>query len=170
MARESARTVALGGMLAAFAVVILCLGTLIPVMTYAAPLLAIMTLAVVLRLCGRRIGWSWYICVTLLALLLCPDREAAVVFAAFGYYPLLRPTLQRIPSQLLRNLVKFLLFQLSILVVAVFTVFMLGLETVLADLSPAVIAAEAVLWILGNVCLFMADFVLGRLETMRRKY
>ena len=169
MERTSAHSVALGGMLAALAVVIMCLGTVIPVMTYAAPLLAIVLLAVVLRSCGRRVGWAWYVCVAVLALLLCPDREAAVVFCAFGYYPLVRPHLQKIPSPFLRNLAKFCVFQLSILAVAAFTVYMLGLEAILSDLSPATVAAEAVFWLLCNLCLFLADTVLGRVEVLRRK-
>ena len=53
-----AGTIALGGVLAALAVVVMSLGTLIPVATYVCPMMAALLLQVVLKTCGSRIACS----------------------------------------------------------------------------------------------------------------
>ena len=92
----SSRQMALGGMMTAVAVVILCLGSLIPVNTYVCPVLCILITRVVLERCGRRIGWCYYIATAVLSLMLAPDREAALVYAFLGYYPMIRPFFEKL--------------------------------------------------------------------------
>ena len=87
---------ALGGMMTAVAVVIMCLGSLIPVNTYVCPVLCILITRVVLERCGRRIGWCYYIATAVLSLMLAPDREAALVYAFLGYYPMIRPFFEKL--------------------------------------------------------------------------
>ena len=82
--RTPASSVALGGVLAVLAVVVMCLGTIIPVATYVCPMLCALLLQVVLKTCGVRIAWAWYGAVAILSLLLAPDKEAAAVFAVSG--------------------------------------------------------------------------------------
>ena len=72
--RTPAANMALGGVLGALAVVIMCLGTLIPVGTYACPMLCAVVLQMVLKTCGSRIAWAWSGAVALLGLLLAPDK------------------------------------------------------------------------------------------------
>ena len=91
--RSPAFAVALGGMLAALAVVIMCLGGLIPIATYVCPIVCSMLLAVMLKLCGRRFAWAWYAVVGILSSLFSPDKEGAAVFLFLGYYPILKPVL-----------------------------------------------------------------------------
>ena len=91
-----AGNVALGGILAALAVVIMAMGPLLPVATYVCPMLCALLLQVVLKTCGSRIAWAWYGAVALLSLLLAPDKEAAVVFTFLGYYPIVKPIAKEI--------------------------------------------------------------------------
>ena len=93
--RTPAGAVALGGVLAALAVVIMAMGTLIPVATYVCPMLCILLLQVILKTCSSRIAWAWYEAVSVLSLLLAPDKEAAIVFVFLGYYPIVKPRLDR---------------------------------------------------------------------------
>ena len=88
--RQKSRQMALGGMMTAVAVVIMNLGSVIPVNTYVCPVLCILLGRVVLERCGRKLAWCHYLAVTVLSLLLAPDREAALVYAFLGYYPLIR--------------------------------------------------------------------------------
>ena len=83
--KTPAYSAALGGVMAALAVVIMCLGTLIPVATFICPMVCILLAQLVLKTCGARYGWAWYGAVAVLSLLLAPDKEAAAVFAALGY-------------------------------------------------------------------------------------
>ena len=95
MRKTPAAKISLGGMLAALAVVIMNLVGLIPVATFVCPMLCMMVLTLVVRFCGRRIGWAWYGAVSILSVLLGPDKEAAAVFVFLGYYPIVKPRLDR---------------------------------------------------------------------------
>lgn len=90
-----ARQMALGGMLTAAAVVVMSLGSIIPVNTYICPVLCILVNRLVLEHFGRRIGWCYYLAVAALSLLLAPDREAALVYAFLGFYPMIRPFFEK---------------------------------------------------------------------------
>ena len=93
---SASRQMALGGMLTATAVVIMCLGSIIPVNTYLCPVLCILITRVVLQGCGRKIGWCYYLATAILSLMLAPDREAALVYAFLGYYPMIRPFFEQL--------------------------------------------------------------------------
>ena len=67
--RTEARRIALGGMMAALAVVLMAMGGMIPVATYVIPMLCMFLLRFVYGSCGRRIAWAWYGAVALLGLL-----------------------------------------------------------------------------------------------------
>lgn len=87
---------ALGGMLTAVSIVIMCMGSIIPVNTYVCPVLCIFLTRPVLEKCGRRIGWCYYLATAILSLMLAPDREAALVYALLGYYPMIRPFFEKL--------------------------------------------------------------------------
>ena len=149
---------AFGGVLAAVAVMLMSLGTIIPVATYAVPMLCVMVGRIVLETCGSRVGWAWYGAVAVLSLLLAPDKEAAAVFAILGYYPEVKPKLDRMKGQWLW---KGLLFNGSILLLYWVLLNMIGMEQLLSDFEGMGLAMYAVLLILGNVTFFLLDRLLG---------
>ena len=85
---------ALGGIFAALAVVIMSLGGLIPASTFICPILSMILLTVVKSRCGSKIAWVWYGTVAILSLLFDPDKEAAAVFLFLGCYPILKPEME----------------------------------------------------------------------------
>ena len=157
--RSKAYPVALGGMLAAAAVVLMCIGTIIPVATYAAPVLCMMVCQMVVKICGSRIAWAWYGVVTILSLLLAPDKEAAAVFLVLGYYPIVKPKLD---SMKWKWLWKGLLFNGSILLLYWVLLNLIGVAALVQEFSGMGIAMTAVLLILGNVTFFLVDLILNR--------
>ena len=157
--RSKAYPVALGGMLAAVAVVLMSIGTVLPVATYAAPVLCMMVGQVVLKICGSRIAWAWYGAVAILSLLLAPDKEAAAVFLVLGYYPIVKPKLDGIKGKWLW---KALLFNGTILLLYWILLKVIGMEQLLRDFEGMGFAMYAVLLILGNVTFFLLDVILGR--------
>ena len=163
--RTPASNMALGGVLAAVAVVIMAMGTIIPVATYVCPMLCILILKGVGRTCGKRIGWAWFGAVALLSLLLAPDKEAAAVFCAIGYYPMVKPALDK---KKLPWLWKGLLFNAAILSLYGVLMYVLGMEQILQDFEGAGIALTAVTLFLGNVTFFMMDRLLD-MRFKRRK-
>jgi hypothetical protein len=157
--RSKAYPIALGGMLAAVAVVLMCIATIIPVATYAAPVLCMMVCKIVLQLCGSRIAWAWYGVVTLLGLLMAPDKEAAAVFLVLGYYPILKPKLDGMKCSWLW---KGLLFNGSILLLYWVLLNVIGISQLLEEFSGMGIAMTVLLLILGNVTFYLLDHVLSR--------
>ena len=108
--RSHAKQVALGGMMTAVAVVIMCMGSLIPVNTYICQVLCILITRVVLSGCGRRMALCYYLAAAILSLLMAPDREAALVYAFLGYYPLIRLWFGKIRPRWLEMTAKVLYF------------------------------------------------------------
>lgn len=158
-ASTSARAMALGGVLAALAVCVMCLGSLIPVNTYVSPMLCALLLQVVLNSCGGRIAWAWFFAVAILSLLLCPDREAVGVLLTLGYYPILKRFLD---TKKLRLLWKGLYFNLSVFVLYWALLFVLGLPALNAEFQELGTVMLLVLLVLGNVTFFLLDKVLDK--------
>ena len=148
------KSVALGGVFAALAVVIMSMGTIIPIAAYAAPMLCILLGNLVFKSCGKSIAWAWYGAATVLGLLLAPDKEAAMVFAFLGYYPILRPWFNRRKCSWLW---KGLYFNGAVLILYWLLLYVMGLEG--EDMG---MAFALVLLALGNLVFFLLDKILER--------
>lgn len=157
--KTPAYAVALGGVLAALAVVVMSLGTIIPVATYICPMACILMAQVVRQTCGSRYGWAWYGAVAILSLLLAPDKEAAAVFAALGYYPLVKPRLEK---RKFPWLWKGLLFNAVILALYWLLIHLLGMDALAEEFAEAGAVMTAVMLLLGNVIFFLLDILLNK--------
>lgn len=160
-----ASAIALGGVMAALAVVIMSLGGLFPVATYVSPMLCALLLQLVLKTCQERIAWAWYGAVALLSCLLSPDKEAAAVFVFLGYYPIVKPKLD---SRRAKWLWKGLLFNISVGVMYFLLLKVLGMDELSAEFADMGFWMLAVLLILGNVTFFLLDRLLGMKPRRRR--
>ena len=157
--RTPSAAMALGGVLAALAVVIMSMGTLIPVATYVCPMLCCLILELVRRACGSRVAWAWYGAVAILGLLMAPDKEAAAVFAALGYYPILKPKLDRLKGKWLW---KGLLFNASVLALYWLLMRLLGFERIAEEFAEMGALLTVLTLVLGNVTFFLLDRLLER--------
>jgi hypothetical protein len=166
MRNNSARTMAIGGVFAALAVVIMCMGGMIPLATYVSPALCMILLQFVMKLCGRRIAWAWYAAVAVLSLLLSGDKEAAGVFAALGYYPIVKPGLDRMPFSFVW---KLLLFNGVTTVLYWLLMVVFGMDALAAEFQEMGSALLIVTLVLGNVTFFLLDLLLsGKIKPIRR--
>lgn len=156
---NSAKEMALGGVLAALSVVIMCLGGLIPVATYVSPVLCIILGSIVARVCGKRIAFAWYGAVAVLSLLLAPDKEAVAVYVFLGNYPVLKPWFSRYR---LGTLLKLLYFNAAITVMYAIILYVLGMERLLLEFQGFGVIGAVVLLILGNITFFFLDRLLDR--------
>lgn len=156
--RTPAAAVALGGVLAALAVVIMSMGTLIPVATYVCPMLCALLLQVVLGQCGSRIAWAWYGAVAILSALLAPDKEAAAVFVFLGYYPILKPKLDKAK---LSWLWKGMLFNGAIFLLYWVLLHLFGMSQLSAEFADMGTVLLVVCLVMGNVVFFLLDRLLG---------
>ena len=159
MRKNKTKSIALGGVLAATAVVIMCLGGLIPIATYVCPMLCCLMLQLVLKICGGRIAWAWYGAVSLLSLLMTPDKEAAAVFLALGYYPIVKPRLDRRKGKWLW---KGLFFNAVILILYWLLMHIFGFDRLTAEFADMGMILTVVMLLLGNVTFFLLDKLLEK--------
>lgn len=167
MKNSAARQMALGGMMAALAVVIMCLGGLIPVATYVCPMLCAGLMIPVMGVCTRRVCWAWYGAVAFLGVLLGPDKEAALIFLFLGYYPIIQPDVERLPGKILPLLCKLGLCNLAAVGVFLTLTYVLGLDVLLKEWEEFGFAVEALFLLAENVIFLLADRLLHQ---ARRKF
>lgn len=158
MRSNQTRAVALGGVLAAVAVVIMCLGGMIPIATYVCPMLCAVTQFLVLRFCKKRIAWVWFIVVSVLSLLLGPDKEAVIVFIAIGYYPLIKGSLER---SRLSILFKFLFFNCAIFLAYGVMIYLMGMKELAQENMELGVLGFVLILLMGNATFFLLDKLLG---------
>ena len=115
--KEQSRKIALCGVSCALAVTIMLLGGILPLATFCGPMLAMVVLLPVRQECGTRMASAAYGAAAILALLLVADREAALIFVFFGWYPLVQPRILALRSRLLRLAAKLLFCNLAIALV-----------------------------------------------------
>ena len=162
--KTPARKIAFGGMMAALALVIMNLGGLIPIATFVCPMLCMMVLGLVVKMCGSRIGWAWYGAVTILSALMAPDKEAAAVFVFLGFYPIIKLKLDKLKAGIL---LKLIVFNAAILLMYGILIHLFGMAQIAAEYQELGTILTVVMLILGNVIFFMLDKVLTRFSNIR---
>ena len=165
MKKTPAAIIAFGGMMAAVAMVIMNLVGLIPVATFVCPILCMMILTIVIRFCGKRIGWAWYGAVAILSVLMAPDKEAAAIFVVLGYYPMLKPKLDMLKSG---RLWKFLFFNTVILLMYWLLINLFGMAQIAQEFHELGLFMTVFTLITGNLIFSMLDKILGRITIMTK--
>lgn len=157
---------ALGGMLAALAVVIMCLGGMIPLATFVCPMICMLILSLFVQRSNKKTGFAWYLIVAVLSVLLGPDKEAAAVFVFLGFYPILKPQFDRMKF---RWLFKMLYFNSAIAVMYLILLKLFRLEQIMQEYEELGITMTAVLLLLGNVTFILLDKLLEKFQFKWKK-
>jgi len=157
--RTSAKAMATCSMMAALSVVLMALGAVLELGMYACPLFAGLCFIPIGQKYGRKYHISLYVVSSILCFLLIPNMEENLMFAGlFGWYPIVRPSLQKLPK-VLRWIAKL----------AIFNVVVVAIEwLVMTVLVPEAIGGILlwVLLILGNITFLAYDFMIPRLEVL----
>ena len=165
--REQSRKIALCGVLCGLAVVVLLLGGLFSLAVYCAPLLAMAALLPVLEEYGPGSAGAAYGAVAILALLLVPDRETALVYVFFGWYPILRPRIAALPSLPARLVCRLGVCGLYMFFLYGVTIRLLGLTAVTEELGGGWLTAAPA--VMGCAVFLLLDRALGRLTVLWRR-
>lgn len=160
MRQSKARSIALGGMLTAVAVVVMCLGSMIPVNTYICPVVCMLLSRPVLKICGKKIAFCYYLAVAVLSMMLAPDREAALIYVFLGYYPLIQHLFNRIRPVQLRIIAKVGFFTASGAAAYALLMTIMGVGEMVTEMGTAEIVMLAVAVLLWDVMLLMVDRLL----------
>lgn len=160
MSKKSTR-IALGGMFSALCLVLMFMTGMIPFATYAIPAAAGVMLLPVMEEVGTQTAVLVYVAVSVLSVFIVPDREAAMMFVAFfGYYPILKQYLDRIPLRLPRVACKLAIFNAMIIAGYYMIIVLLGMPDIAADMGDFGKYSAAVLLGCGNLVFIIYDFAL----------
>ncbi|MBQ8111454.1 MAG: hypothetical protein IJ124_15000 [Clostridia bacterium] len=159
--RKNSRRIAVGGMMAALATAVLLLGGVVPAATFVGPALAGLMLLPVLAEGGRRMALGAWIAVSALSLMLCADKEAALLFAFLGWYPALKWQLDARLKGWRSVAVKLLLWNACAGAMALMIFFVFRMDQIIAEyrqMSRVMLAAFA---LLANITLLLYDRTLN---------
>ncbi|MCQ2417284.1 MAG: hypothetical protein MJ071_05690 [Oscillospiraceae bacterium] len=159
--------VALGGIVAGLCIVTMILSGVIPALYILAPMVAGFLMIILAEEVST--GWAWltYTAVSLLALFVTFDKEAALMFILFfGYYPILRRKFEGITSNVLRWIVKYILYNVFLAIDFLLTTYVLGLPTYTED---GMIMAAAT-FVMFNFVFCFYDRILAQKDWFYKKY
>ena len=160
---NTSRKMAVSGVMVALGAVIMLLGGMIPLATFCCPALAGLTLIPLALDCGRSWGLAAWAAMSALSLMLCPDKEAAMLLLFLGWYPVMKwPLEKRFRRPWPRRLLKLALWNLCLAAMYGLIFFVLRLDQVLADYQDMSRWMAALTLLMGNVTLAIYDVMLGR--------
>lgn len=156
-------------MVAALALFLMIIAGLIPIGTYAVPVVASLLYIVLVKETGY--GWALmaYAVTSIMSLILCADKETAINFILFfGYYPILKMLLEKIKPLVLRIIIKLIIFN-----VAMIAIFCIATFVLMIPASAYTVFGLYIPWIIlavGNVVFIIYDYALTGLTVQYDKY
>ena len=161
MQNKASIRVAFCGLSAALMLVVMLLGTMVPFSTFLCPGIAGALSIPVLWEFGLRPGMLLYAAVSILSLILAPDKEAAFLFVF-----ILRPKLQHIRKRPLRGVVKWVIFAVAICAVYALLLFVFTMPELTAEMEEWTLPILTGLLLLVSVTFLCYDILLGRLQLL----
>ena len=162
--RSKSWAMAYCGMAAALSVAMMLMGAVFPIAMFIAPAVASFLIATVCVECGRTMALTAYGAVSLLSLLFVPDKEVALVFVfLLGYYPLVKPRLERIRPLLVRGLCKLLLCNGAVLAMYGLVLLLVPAGSISQELRTTALAMTLLTLGMGNVAFALYDRALCNL-------
>ena len=108
-----------------------------------------------------RLAWVAYGAVGVLSILFVPDKEMAAIFVfLLGYYPLLKAYLQRIRSKVAQVVLKFLIFNGSVLAMYSILLYIFPIQYLVEEFSESAPWMIGALLLMGNISFWIYDAAL----------
>lgn len=160
---KQSNVMAVCGMMAAVSIVIMLLGAVIGIGAYAAPMFAGMILIPIGRKYGAKYHTMLWIIVSILSFIMVPNVEQNLLYLAlFGLYPILYPSIQRLPK-IPRILIKLLYFNIVIITLEWLVMTLLVPEALTTWMVVLLLA-------IGNLTFLMYDYLIPRIERVMNHY
>lgn len=156
--------VALGGMIAALCVLLMMMTGILPFLSYAVPAAAGFLMVVMVIECGTKWAVVVYIAVSILSLLIAPDKTAAFIFIFFlGFYPIAKGALEKLPSRILEWAVKLVLFNVCIVAAYLLMIYVLKMPDVMTEMGEFGKYTGVITLGAGNLVFVVFDIALTRI-------
>ncbi|MBQ6374681.1 MAG: hypothetical protein IJJ45_09390 [Clostridia bacterium] len=164
---RSSRRMAVSSMMVALGTAVMLLGGAIPVATFCCPAVAGLVLLPLVFDCTRAHALSAWAAIGLLSLMLCPDKEAALLFVFLGWYPVMKWWIDaRLRRRWLRRALKLVMWNAALAAMYAIIFYVLRLDQVLADYQSMTRAMAVAMAVLGNLTLALYDIVLVRFAAL----
>lgn len=160
---KPAQAIAFSGVFCALALVIMFMTSLLGIFTYAGPIAAAAALIPIREEFGTRTGITAWAAISVLSIILLPDREMALFFVCFGWLPLAVRTLHRIKPRVLRLAVTFAIFLVLALLMYNVLCGVLGIDPELAENTRVM---NVSLLIAGGLTFLLCDAAYCRLTLL----
>ncbi len=165
--KQSSKT-ALGGIVAALSVTLLFMLSVIPFLTYALPALAGALIILLVIELNKKWAAGVYVAVSLLAVLFVPDKEAAMMYAAFfGYYPIIKALVEARFKKVVCWIFKIALFCVTMVVSYYLMIRFMGVE--FDELQTFGRFAVPILLGAGIIAFILYDYTLSAIITVYLK-
>lgn len=163
--RRGAKSIAVGGIFSAAAVVVMLLGGILPFSTFAGPMFAGLFLMPVCVELGCKTALLAYCAVSFLSFLIVPDLETALFFVfLFGFYPIVQAFFLKIKNKALQIAAKLLLANLSIAVIYTLLLFVFASPAIWAEFSGLSTWALGLFVLLANFMFLLYDVMVTKVK------
>lgn len=161
--KEQSKRIAACGLTTALGIALMFLGTFLGLGMYLIPMLVGMCLTPIGTIWGRKYQILLWFAIGLLSILLISAPEQNLMFfGLFGWYPILRPILQKLPK-LPRVIMKLLVFNIVTVALESLLMFVLFPEALSMALT-------IFLLVLGNITFLVYDMAIPRFEHIALKH
>ncbi len=158
---------AFGGILSALCIVLMFAVGLLPIFVYVFPMICGYIMYAVYYECGLKYAISAYFCVSILSLLLGPDKEAGLLyFALFGYYPIAKIHIDRIKPKLIKLIIKLAIFNAAVISVYWILIYLFKVVSITDFVGEG---GTYLIWAflgVSNIVFLMYDFALSRIAIL----
>ncbi len=153
--------VSLCGIMSGLALALMFILGMVPAFEYITPAIAGILIWVVREQLGVKYGLVSYLAVGILSFLLTMNYEASMMYLfLLGYYPILREYFQKIPTIILRTVVKLALYAASAVSAYLILIYLFGMSALLEDMGELGKYGQWVLLGMGALAFMMYDFFL----------
>lgn len=172
--KNKTKNTAICGLLTALSVVLMMMTTLIPVFMYVIPIVTGLIVLLVAEIADKKWALGVYFSTAFLSLLLITDKEAALTYALFfGYYPIIRDIIEKLPKAL-EWILKFVLFNGASVGIGAISFFLFGVSGEEYDefgkyTIPILLVMANVAFILYDFCLTKNRILLIRISQKFKK-
>ena len=159
--------IALSAVLSALSVALLALISVIPTLELALPAIAGAFTAVIVIEINKRWALAVWAAVSVLSLLVVPNKEVAVLYTVFfGYYPVLKAMLESKLSRWLEYILKLLTFNVVLFLAYFFMTKLMNVE--IEELETFGLWAIPLLLLFASAAFLLYDYALTKLISLYR--
>lgn len=157
---SNTKKLALGGLITALASFLMIISNIIPFGIYVFSAFAGIIIYVLGMTCGNSYAVSSYVAVAFVSFILCADKEVVLCFIfLLGYYPILKEKIDNIKYKVLRYILKFIIFNISLVIIYLLLAFVFAISKEQTQIFG--INVPMVFWVTLNIEFVMYDYILS---------